>query len=346
MEKSVELEVFFDAYKKAVDKLFSSTEAKQNHLVPANATSFHRTMLRKAGVEPNEISECKAYTEQHLINIVNDTNSKYEEYNNGEYSEGVSSKGKLRYVSFSDVFYTTLESLGFQDIAKGLKYTTLKDTKPVEVAEKSDMQVLEETLNKVGAGPKKQQDEMDELITTLNESVEKISKFVKTYSGALSDENNKKLNSFREALEVVIEDSKRFDGNDKLNAAVERAQGILSDINDKQNIVVENKEEAKVKDVKQVQNIEAMIPAVLEAIPEMLKRGVKASEELTTKNEEINELKNKIEELEKQLEESVSSTKLPNDDDELFNIAKEAVNKISDKGKLKDLGMVIMMKAL
>lgn len=349
MEKTITLEAFLNAYKKAIQSLYTTTEAKQYHLEPANDTSFHSTIFRKAGLVYNRNENTvKAYTLEDLTNVVKDTNEKYEEYDKGQdYSDTVRSKGKLRYVALSDVFYTALNSLGLTELANQLKYVSLKkDEKEPET--KTDAQVLEETLYKVGV--KKEDTKVHEAIARLNEAVKRINEFIGTIHGVPSDEDKKKLVALKDTLEVVIEDGKRFAHQKDLDEAMKNANDTFAKIieiqEDKSSLKQEKQEVPKMKDTKQAQNIEEMIPAVLEAIPAMIQRGVKASEELTEANNKINELRNKVEELEKQLEETSKSTELPEDDEELFNIAKEAVNKIGDKTKLKDLGMVIMMKAL
>jgi hypothetical protein len=93
-------------------------------------------------------------------------------------------------------------------------------------------------------------------------------------------------------------------------------------------------------------DIEALIPSVLEAIPKFLQKGHEATEENDKLKAEIESLKAANDELTKQLDEAKNKSTLPTNEDELVKLAKEVVNKIDDKSKLKDIGMVIMMKAL
>ena len=93
-------------------------------------------------------------------------------------------------------------------------------------------------------------------------------------------------------------------------------------------------------------DIEALIPSVLEAIPKFLQKGHEAAEENDKLKAEIESLKAANDELTKQLDEVKNKSTLPTNEDELVKLAKEVVNKIDDKSKLKDIGMVIMMKAL
>ena len=91
---------------------------------------------------------------------------------------------------------------------------------------------------------------------------------------------------------------------------------------------------------------ESMIPAVLEAIPKLLKRGNQSIKDLDKAKETIESLNAEIKDLKQQIENNKNSVTLPNSEDKIFDFAKKAIDKIDDKSKLKDLGMIIMMKAM
>jgi len=360
MGVSVKIKDFYEAYLASVKKLYSSSAAKQNHLEPANQTSFLRTIARKAGISTTSIGD--SYTEANIIAIINDTNSKYEEYKNGDdYSSNVRSKGKIRYEAFSDVLYMTLASLGLSSIADKLLYTKFAK-KEQNDEQKTDVQVLEETLSRVGADDDKKVKALaDNAVKNLKDAIDKVEKFIDMVVGVPTVEERNKIIKLLEALGSTIKDGSNIKDKEvsdiiatakvvfhKADEVLNRNGMVKDESLKKLQEHFNGKEETTMstKEAKQIQNIESMIPAVLDAIPEILARGNKARQELASATERNDSLLQEIEELKKKVTEAENSSKLPEGDDALFDLAKEAINKIEDKAKLKDLGMVIMMKAL
>jgi hypothetical protein len=163
------------------------------------------------------------------------------------------------------------------------------------------------------------------------------------------DENIKKLVDKGEwqidKLYNMIDDDSDNNG-EATDADIQRLKAHFDGDEEKEEEITVTKNPFKNTSKNDSVDIEALIPSVLEAIPKFLQKGHEASEENDKLKAEIESLKAANDELTKQLDEAKNKSTLPTNEDELVKLAKEVVNKIDDKSKLKDIGMVIMMKAL
>ena len=364
----LKVDEFFNVYIATIHELYTESFIKQNHLEPSNITSFKKAMSRKAGVSLGSRTDDSSYTKKDLQNIVKDTNSKYEEYATGDYTQELRRKGEGRYMLFSNLFSAVLKKLGLSDIAEGLKYTDEKVAASKSETQKTDAEVLKDTLAeaKATAEPEKNEEnkELDSKIELLEACEKKVGEIDKNTEEKIISEVLNKLNSTIESakkynktannsrlsklIEKCIAQSERLKslipGNDTASDAdIQRLKDHFEGKDEEETTMKkENPFEKKKSDV----DIESLIPEVLEAIPKFLKQGHEAAKENKELQEKIKKLKDENSDLIAKLEEAKQATTLPTDEDELVKLAKEVVNKIDDKGKLKDIGMVIMMKAL
>lgn len=366
LKTNIPAEEFFNVYVATIKELYTDSFIKQNHLEPSNLTSFKKAMSRKAGVSLEARDE-KAYTPKDLENIVNDTNSKYEEYANGNYTQELRKKGEGRYVLFSNLFSAVLVRLGYPEIAEKLKYTDEK-SKADKPAPKTDEEVLNSALAdaKATAGITETEEDKE-----LNSKIELLKACEEKVNQKIDEGDAKVLGEVFEKLDDTIKNAKAYNETAKdsqlgelitrLEAQSDKIGTIIfgdksvsdADIEKlKAHFNGEDEEEDTMKKENPFEkkssgvDIEALIPEVLQAIPKFLQQGHDAAKENSELRAKIKKLEDENNDLIVKLEEAGKAAALPTDEDELVKLAKEVVNKIEDKGKLKDIGMVIMMKAL
>lgn len=346
MTVKLPVDEFYNTYIATIRDLYSESFIAQNHLEPSTKSSFQRAMSKRAGISLDTREDMKQYTREDLITIIENTNAKYEEYINGDYSESIKTRGEARYRLMSTVLRETFIRLGYKDIADMFKYAE----KGQDTADDN----IEAAYNEVINVERDQEDDITvkKNIELLQTSLSVIDEKIKEFSvKELSEQDRESLRKLNVALQ------------DTLNSAVKCIAG-KSGFEDLQNLIKQGEEYSmKLEDIiantgkeklQQVVN-ETSTPerTVVEQfeipyddIMKVLKVLPSFVEQLQGVANERDMLAQQVKELKKEVETTKAKTVLPNDEDELVKTAKEIINKIEDKTKLKDIGMVIMMKAL
>lgn len=337
---------FYNTYIATIRELYSESFIAQNHLEPSTKSSFQRAMSKRAGISLDTREDTKQYTKDDLIAIIEDTNAKYEEYVRGDYSESIRTRGEARYRLMSTVLRETLIRLGYPDIADMFKYAeksqgtadknietvcdeviTVKKDQEDDITVKKNIELLQNSLSvikdKIAEFSSKELSEQDkESLKKLNSTLtDTLKSAVKCVEGKNGFEDLKSLIKQGEEYSMRLEDIIASTGREKLQQMVQEADTP-------EKVTVEQFEVSYDSIVK--------VLKVLPGFVEQLQEAVK----------ERDKLQQQVYELQKEIETVKAQNVLPGNEDELVKTAKEIINKIEDKTKLKDIGMVIMMKAL
>ena len=332
---------FYDTYIATIRDLYTASFIAQNHLEPSTKSSFQRAMSKRAGISLDIREDTKQYTHDDLVAIVNDTNAKYEEYANGDYSESTKTRGIARYRLMSTVLKEAFIRLGYDDIAAMFKYT---DDNDEEQSTNDDVSVVKEQEEDITV---KKNTEM------LRESLAAVKAKIKEFSAKdLSDEDKEIIRKLDSALKDTIKSAaKCVDGRpnvDDLKDLIRQGEEYVMKLEDI--IAGENKEKLEQIVAQQPESSERTVVREFEVpftdIVKVLKILPGFVENLQGAIEQNKELKEQVQELKKEINAVKQQTVLPTGEDDLVKLAKEIINKIEDKSKLKDIGMVIMMKAL
>lgn len=330
---------FYDTYVETIRDLYTASFISQNHLEPSTQSSFQRAMSKRAGVSLDEREDTKQYTVDDLMAIVNDTNAKYEEYSQGDYSESTRTRGEARYRLMSTVLKETLTRLGYTDIAEKFKYAEAsKNTAEENIDEAYHSALAAEQEEDVTV--KENTDLLKNSLSVIKEKIEEFSK------KELSVEDKEVLRKIKTALEDTVKSAKKcVEGKSNVNSLTELiAQGeqyvmklqemIASESAQKLEQVTQGIKETAVEEMS-YDNVMQVLK-VLPSFVERLQDAVKQNEILL---KQVQELKAEVDTVKAQ-------TVLPDDDEALVGIAKDIINKINDKNKLKDLVMVIALKTI
>lgn len=339
---------FYNTYVETIRRLYEENFIVKNNLVPSSQESFNRSMSKKADISI-EKRDVKAYTVSDLRAIVEDTNAKYEEYSSDSYSASVKSKGRARYILLSTILKETFLRLGYDDLAKELKYTE----KNITAAENLVASTLQEEK-------KEEDDSMASNVELLKSSLSIAKSTVLSYDdGKLSNKDKEKLKKLSVTLKDVLDKTAGSisgkKGTNDIRDLISQGEQLVARIQD----MIAGK---VVEDIKEEIGSDVVIPfeditRTLKVLPglimnyqnlisdhdELLNENKLLYNDLQEKTRECIALQNKCEELKNKV---ANSYNISDNEDELVKLAKEIINKISDRNKLKDIGMVIMMKAL
>ena len=353
---TVELPVdeFYNSYVTTLRKLYTDNFIASNNLQPETQNGFQRAMSKRAGISLDN-RNAKAYTEKDLKAIVQNVNDKFEEYANGPYSAPVKKRGEARYCLLSTVLKQTLVSLGYDTIAAGIKHgedSCAKDSDNVMKAYDGLVKAEEEEDKAV----KKSYDALKAALTAVKSKVKQYSE----KGSNLSDDDRTSIKKLMATLQDTINSAARCvtgkDDADDLRSLVSEGESCVTEL---QNILLkpskedlnrlqqkfnegnDAEESAAVKsdDISSCEDVYATISKAATLIPGVI-------QELNNLKDDYRILWQQNQEYAKTLEENKKQSALPESEDELVQLAKQVIAKIEDKSKLKDIAMVIMMKAM
>ena len=344
---------FYDNYTQTLRELYSESFIVQNNLQPATQNSFQRAMSKRAGISLDKREE-KSYTEQDLEAIVKDTNDKYEEYANGSYSDSVKKRGQTRYILMATVLKETFKRLGYHELAEQFKYVQDQEKTTADNVIKAyhDAEDTEDETEDTS---------VEENIKLLKDSLTTISQKINEYEDKyMSDKDKKVLNKVMTALKDTIDSAKNcVDGKQDTaelsdlitegEALIKKGESILAgkqhtmSKEESNQTVLESLKETLEEKQDNIPNSKVTDFDILIKAASMLPDVVF---EIRTLKEKVTVLSDEKEKLEQELAAADKKAALPEGEDELVHLAKQVINKIEDKGKLKDIAMVIMMKAM
>lgn len=353
---TVELPVdeFYNSYVTTLRKLYTDNFIASNNLQPETQNGFQRAMSKRAGISLDN-RNAKAYTEKDLKAIVQNVNDKFEEYANGPYSAPVKKRGEARYCLLSTVLKQTLISLGYDTIAAGIKYgedSCAKDSDNVMKAYDGLVKAEEEEDKAV----KKSYDALKAALTAVKSKVKQYSE----KGSNLSDDDRTSVKKLMATLQDTIDSAAHCvtgkDDTNDLRSLVSEGESYVTELQDillkpskedldklqqKFNEGSNGEEPAAVKgdDISSCEDVYATISKAAALIPGVI-------QELSNLKDDYRILWQQNQEYAKTLEENKNQSALPEGEDELVQLAKQVISKIEDKGKLKDIAMVIMMKAM
>lgn len=326
---SLPVDRFFETYVATIRNLYESNFIAQNHLEPTTKSSFQRSMSKRAGISVDKREDSSQYSKDDLLSIVEDTNMKYEEYTKGDYSESTKARGQTRYQLLSDILYATLSKLEYQDVAEKLKYTGKKQAinkNTVTTEDKGEVTAVKKNV-KI----------LKESLTTIEEKIKELS------GKSLSNQDKENLMKVQNSLKETIESAKKCVKSKSDTAELKtliqqgeeyimKIEELLTDKNLKQTLQSSVASTTTFDVNSSTDDILTKIPIFVDKIKAIVQRN----EELLTT---VKQLKEEIETVKQQ-------TVLPDDDDALVQLIKEAVNKVEDKTKLKDIVMLIALKVM
>lgn len=342
---------FYTNYTQTLRELYSDSFISQHNLQPTTQNSFQRVMSKRAGISLDK-REDKSYTEEDLAAIVKDTNDKYEEYANGSYSDSVKKRGQTRYILMATVLQETFRRLGYKQLAEQFKY--------VQQQEKT----TEDNIIKAYHDAESAETEDTEVknnVSLLKESLETINKKIQGYENrTLSDKEREIVEKLTTTLSETIDSAKRC-ATGKNNVTE-----LTTLIADGENVLQKLKKLAEQKNMSKEDTNKAILESMRAALPEdpaeedkviscedtyaVISKAVAlipgVIQELNNLKDDYRILWQQNQEYAKTLEENKKQQALPDNEDELVLLAKQVINKISDRGKLKDIAMVLMMKAM
>ena len=328
---------FYNNYTQTLRELYSDSFISQNNLKPTTQNSFQRVMSKRAGISLDKREE-KIYTEEDLAAIVKDTNEKYEEYTNGSYSENVKKRGQTRYVLMATVLQETFKRLGYQELAAQFKY--------VQKQEKTTEDNIIKAYNDAESATTEEDTSVKENIKLLRDSLSTIQKKIKEYEKhGVSDKEEETIHKVIETLTDTLDSARHCsegkEDNKELNDLIKKGElekGITMAESNK--AALESvKASLQEGEVTSCEDVYATINKAAVLIPGVI-------QELNNLKDDYRILWQQNQEYAKALEESKKQQELSNNEDELVQLAKQVIAKIEDKGKLKDIAMVIMMKAM
>lgn len=329
------VDTFYDTYVETVRNLYDTSFIAQNHLEPATKSSFQRVMSKRAGISLDEREDTKQYTKADLDAIVTDTNLKYEEYLKGSYSDSTKARGEARYRLLSTVLKETFLRLGYDDLAEKFIYAeNSKDTVEENVNEAYKTALVAEQEEEDSTVKKN--------VEMLKGSLETVKQKIKEFSSKeLSDKDREVLQKLHNSLKDTIDSAAKVaEGKSnvqELTDLIKQGEECIVQIQDmlseeKVQNILSRKDTQTVKEDKDVDNILSMLPKFIEGV----KTVVQKNEELL---QQINALKTEVETVKQQ-------TVLPDNDDALIGFIKDAINAVQDNKRLKDIGMLILMKTM
>ena len=243
------IDKFYNTYVETIRNLYTESFINQNHLEPSTCSSFQRAMSKRAGISLEKREDTKQYTKDDLIAIANDTNSKYEEYLSGDYSESTKARGMARYRLLSTVLKATFTQLGYKEVAEQFKYAedskaeaeaninkAYDDAIAVEKKEEEDLtvkkntEILKNSLSsvkeKIEEFSKKELSEQDrKVLQKLNVTLkDTIDSAIKCTEGKSNVEELKELIKQGEGYVVQIQDMITGQGKQKLEQVVQAQQ--------------------------------------------------------------------------------------------------------------------------
>lgn len=337
---------FYNTYIATIRDLYSESFIAQNHLEPSTKSSFQRAMSKRAGISLDTRDDTKQYTKEDLIAIIEDTNAKYEEYVHGDYSESIKTRGEARYRLMSTVLRETLIRLGQKEIADMFKYAE----KGQDTAEEN----IETAYNEAVTADKNQESDttVKKNIELLQNSLAIIKDKIKEFSvKELSEQDRDSLRKLNTALTDTLSSAAKCaegrTGVEDLNDLIRQGEEYsmkLEDIisgNGREKLEQMSQQAATPEraTIKQFEVSYESILQVLKVLPGFV-------EQLQSAVDERDKLLQQVKDLKQEIDTVKAQTVLPSSEDDLVKTAKEIINKIEDKTKLKDIGMVIMMKAL
>lgn len=333
---------FYDTYVKTIRDLYTASFIAQNHLEPSTQSSFQRAMSKRAGVSLDEREDTKQYTVDDLTAIVNDTNAKYEEYSQGDYSESTRTRGEARYRLMSTVLKETLTRLGYVDIAEKFKYA--------ENSKNTAEENINEAYNAALAAEQEEDTAVKENIELLKNSLSVIKDKIAGFSEkTLSAQDKETLGKIKVALEDTVKSAKKCtegkNNVDDLKELIKQGEQYAMKLQD----MITNDSVQKLEQVTQTVTDTPIakdteisynnIMQVLKVLPSFVEKLQETASQNTALLKQVQDLKTEMDSVKAQ-------TSLPDDDEALVGIAKDIINKINDKNKLKDLVMVIALKTL
>lgn len=341
---------FYNNYTQTLRELYSDSFISQNNLKPTTQNSFQRVMSKRAGISLDKREE-KIYTEEDLAAIVKDTNEKYEEYTNGSYSESVKKRGQTRYVLMATVLQETFKRLGYQELAAQFKY--------VQKQEKTTEDNIIKAYNDAESATAEEDTSVKENIKLLRDSLSTIQKKIKEYEKhGVSDKEEETIHKVIETLTDTLDSARRCsegkEGNKELNDLIKKGELTIQKLNEilktqkEKGVTMAESNKAALESVKaslqegevtSCEDVYATINKAAVLIPGVI-------QELNNLKDDYRILWQQNQEYAKALEENKKQQELSNNEDELVQLAKQVIAKIEDKGKLKDIAMVIMMKAM
>lgn len=332
---------FYNSYVETIRNLYTDSFISQNHLEPSTCSSFQRAMSKRAGISLDKREDTKQYTKDDLAAIVADTNSKYEEYSFGDYSEGTKTRGEARYRLLSTILKATLSKLGYDDIASQFKYA--EDSK--DTVEEN----VDQSYSAALAAEKEDTTEVRQNIELLRSSLSSIKIKIEEFSKKkLSTQDKESLQKLKDTLKDTVESAvKCAEGRDDASVLVElieqgkeyimKIQEILDDkkkeelqqVSQQKDIVVADQSEVPYNDIMRVLKV---LPSFVERLQEV----VKQNEELLA---QVNSLKAEVETVKKK-------KMMPENEEDLVQLIKEAASLIHDKNNLKDVALFIALKGM
>ena len=333
------IDKFYNTYVETIRNLYTESFINQNHLEPSTCSSFQRAMSKRAGISLEKREDTKQYTKDDLIAIANDTNSKYEEYLSGDYSESTKARGMARYRLLSTVLKATFTQLGYKEVAEQFKYA--EDSKAeaeANINKAYDDAIAVEKKEEEDLTVKKNTEILKNSLSSVKEKIEEFSK------KELSEQDRKvlqKLNvTLKDTIDSAIKCTEGKSNVEELKELIKQGEGYVVQIQD----MITGQGKQKLEQVVQAQqpitgNFEidyAEIIKTLSITPGFLQALVDKNEQLAKANAD----------LQSQLDDLKGKTTLPDGDDGLLQLMKDSINKIQDKNKLKDIVMLIALKVV
>lgn len=359
---TVELPVdeFYNSYVTTLRKLYTDSFIASNNLQPETQNGFQRAMSKRAGISLDG-RNAKVYTEKDLKAIVQNLNDKFEEYSTGPYSAPVKKRGEARYCLLSTVLKQTLVSLGYDTIAADIKHDEKGCTKDSD----NVMKAYEGLVKAEDEEDKAVKKSYDALKTALSAVKGKIKQYTEKGDN-LSDTDKTSVKKLMATLQDTIDSAARCvmgkDNVDDLRSLVSEGEAYVQELqdillkpskedlnklqqkfnegNDEKLTIVSNAPAAvQESETTSCEDVYATINKAAVLIPGVI-------QELNNLKDDYRILWQQNQEYAKALEENKKQQALPDNEDELVLLAKQVINKIEDKGKLKDIAMVLMMKAM
>lgn len=376
----VDSDKFHDTYVHFLRKLYDDQFIRNYHFTVDDPVSFRRTFANKAGIKDiAQRTEHTVFTKEEMDTIVEDTNNKYEECATGKYTKSIAERQMRRYRVMSRVLKETLTELGFKEAADKLLYTDELEEEPQPIfvppqeAQDKKLETLEKakhaqnilTLNKHTEAFKAFVKNANKHLSIL-EGLETLGKEIKeellqaqkefqdnidrTYEYLDKFKEYPEAEEFKKLVETTAADFlERFK---KLqNIPMKPEQESIQDIQKKEEVISPEETYAAAEDHQLSLNnsVATLIPLMTEELKKFLCHcATKISEDEKTiakLTEHIADLYSTIKVGNETIERFISAQPaLPEDEEELYLLVQQGMEKISDKSKIKELVMSGMKK--
>lgn len=330
---------FYNSYVETIRALYTDSYIAQNHLEPSTCSSFQRVMSKRAGIALDKREDAKQYTKDDLIAIIADTNSKYEEYSLGDYSESTKARGEARYRLLSTVLKATFLKLGYDDIASQFKYAEDSKDTPEENVDKA--------YNTAVTAEKEDAEDVRKNIELLRSSLSSVRIKIDEFSRKeLSEQDKNDLqklkNILKDTIESAVKCAKGKSDTKVLNELIEQGKGYVMRIQD----MLDDKKKTEIEQLSQEEIVvdQSEIPYDdIIRISKVLPQLVQKLQDMVSQNEkllkQVNDLKTEMSTIE-------TKTMMPESEEDLVQLIKEAANLIHDKNNLKDVALFIALKGM